>query len=245
VDIATTTSVKNSGLLDAILPSFREARIHVHAAGSGRALEMLADGVVDLVMTHAPDAEARYLAEHPDWAYRKFAYNRFVIVGPPEDPAGVRHAADAVDAFRRIAVSPMTFVSRGDESGTHERERALWKTAGVTPSSDHLVTSGNSMAMALWHTHERQGYTLADEATFRQHESRLQLVVLLASDPRLVNTYAVLYPRESRLSAVFAEWLTEGEGRAKLALHTVAGGPAFTSWPVGCPAQTPAALPCS
>ena len=88
LDVATTTSVQNSGLLEALLPHFADSTVRVHAAGSGRALEMLKDGVVDLVVSHAPDAEARYLADHPDWVYQKLAYNRFVLVGPAGDPAG-------------------------------------------------------------------------------------------------------------------------------------------------------------
>src|SRR5687768_2882430 len=132
LDLATTTSVQNSGLLEALLPHYGEATVRVHAAGSGRSLEMLADGVVDLVISHAPEAETRYLAEHRDWQYRKLAYNRFVVVGPSNDPANVRNATDALDAFRRIAGAPVTFVSRGDQSGTHEREQMLWKAAGVT-----------------------------------------------------------------------------------------------------------------
>jgi tungstate transport system substrate-binding protein len=156
LDLATTTSVQNSGLLEALLPHFRDATVRVHAAGSGRSLEMLADGVVDVVISHAPDAEARYLSEHPEWLYRKVAFNRFVIVGPKNDPAAVRQAADALDAFQRIAGAPVTFVSRGDSSGTHEREQALWKAADVMPPPDRLLVSGRSMAVALRHAQERQ-----------------------------------------------------------------------------------------
>src|ERR671911_1581246 len=134
LDIATTTSVQNSGLLDSLLPHFAPAQVRVHAAGSGRSLEMLADGVVDLVISHAPETETRYLATHADWRYRKLASNWFVIVGPKDDPARVRDAADALDAFRRIAAAPVPFVSRGDESGTHEREQGFWRSAGVAPA---------------------------------------------------------------------------------------------------------------
>jgi len=127
LDVATTTSVQNSGLLEAVLRHFTDAIVRVHAAGSGRSLEMLKDGIVDLVISHAPETEARYMAEHPDWQYRKLAYNRFVIVGPANDPANIQQATHALEAFRRIATTPAaTFVSRGDQSGTHEREQALW-----------------------------------------------------------------------------------------------------------------------
>ena len=138
LDVATTTSVQNSGLLEALLPHFTDATVRVHAAGSGRSLEMLADGIVDLVISHAPETETRYLADHPGWLYRKLAFNRFVIVGPRADPAMIRQAGDALEAFRRIAGAPVTFVSRGDSSGTHERELMLWKAAGVTPLPERL-----------------------------------------------------------------------------------------------------------
>jgi tungstate transport system substrate-binding protein len=245
LDMATTTSLKNSGLLDAVLPAFPAAQIRLHAAGSGRALEMLADDVVDLVITHAPAAEERYLAEHRDWAYRKFAYNRFVVVGPPGDPADVRHSGDAVDAFRRIAASPVVFVSRGDGSGTHEREQALWKAAGVRPAGAHLLISGTGMATALRQCDERQGYILSDEATLRQLQPQLDLVVLMAGDARLLNTYAVVYPRANALAASFSEWLTEGAGRERVANYEIGGLAAFTVWPDACPADKPHVQPCS
>lgn len=133
IDIATTTSVQNSGLLGHLLPIFEQASgitVRVHAAGSGRALQMLTDGVVDAVISHAPDTEQRLLPQHPDWRYRKVAHNWFVLAGPEADPARVSEAADAVAAFQRIADSGEKFVSRGDESGTHERERILWTAAG-------------------------------------------------------------------------------------------------------------------
>jgi tungstate transport system substrate-binding protein len=244
LDIATTTSVQNSGLLETLLPQFTPATVRVHAAGSGRSLEMLKDGIVDLVLTHAPETEARYLADHPSWRYRKFASNRFIVVGPATDPANVRRAADAVDAFRRIAAAPVAFVSRGDGSGTHERELALWKAAGVTPPPDRWLVSGRSMAVALRHAQERQGYTLADEATFWQMEQQLDLVTLAAGDARLLNTYAVIHPPGSRMADAFARWLVEGDGRRLIEGYTIAGRVAFTPWPRSCPAETPEAAPC-
>jgi hypothetical protein len=123
---------------------------------------------------------------------------RFVVVGPKNDPAAVRQATDALDAFRRMAGAPVTFVSRGDSSGTHEREQALWKAAEAVPPADRLLVSGRSMAVALRHAQERQGYTLSDKATFWQLERQLDLVLLFAGDARLLNTYAVVLPRAMR-----------------------------------------------
>ena len=246
LDLATTTSVQHSGLLDALLPAFREEtriEVRVHAAGSGRALEMLSDGIVDLALTHAPDAEARALGAHPAWRYRKIAFNRFVIVGPPGDPAGARQAPDAVDAFRRIAAARAPFVSRGDGSGTHEREQNLWTLAAAAPDPAGFIVSGRGMAQALRHADERRAYTLSDEATFWQFARSLQLVALVEGDPRLLNTYALVYP-ETAAAEMFAEWLTSGDGRQRMAAFTVAGRPAFAVWPDGCPGATPIASPC-
>ena len=244
LDIATTTSVQNSGLLEVLLPPFEEATVRVHAAGSGRALKMLADGVVDLVMSHAPETETRYLAEHTRWAYQKIAFNRFVIVGPRNDPAKVGDAADVVDAFRRIAASGATFVSRGDESGTHERERLLWNAAGVSPTPAHLVVSGQGMSVTLRQTNERQGYTLSDDATFWQLVSQLDLVSVFERDARLLNSYAVVHPRDNDTAVTFAAWLVRGDGRQRIAAYSIQGRVAFTVWPEGCPGNVPSAQPC-
>ena len=244
LDIATTTSVKNSGLLGAILPAFTTATVRVHAAGSGRSLEMLNDGLVQLVISHAPETEARYMSSHPNWRYEKLAYNRFVIVGPTDDPAHVRDAADALDAFRRIAVAGVSFISRGDGSGTHEREQALWKAAAASPAATRLVVSGPSMAVALRHAEERQGYTLSDEATFWQMAPHLSLVTLFAGDQRLLNTYAVVYTSGDHRAGALAHWLTRGDGQTRIAAYCITGRTAFTVWPSGCEGSIPAGLPC-
>ena len=246
LDIATTTSVQNSGLLEALLPHFDAATVRVHAAGSGRALEMLKDRVVDLVISHAPEAEARYLAAHPGWTYRKLAFNRFILVGPPADPASVRSTNDVLDAFQRIAQSSADFVSRGDGSGTHEREQMLWKQAGAAPSTGRLLVSGQSMAITLRQAHEKRAYTLTDEATFWQFQKQLDLAVVSEGDALLLNTYAVIYPRDPDADAAarFTEWLTRGEGRRRIGDHRIEGRVAFQVWPEGCPDTRPDALPC-
>ena len=244
LDVATTTSVQNSGLLNALVPEFRDAIVRVHMAGSGRALQMLDDGVVDLVISHAPEAEARYLQSHDTWTYRKIAFNRFVVVGPPSDPAGVRDAADVLDAFRRIRAASATFVSRGDESGTHERERLLWTEAGVAPDPAQLLVSGQGMAVTLRQANEREAYTLSDEATFWQLQKQLDLVALLEGDARLLNTYAVIHPQGHRAAAAFATWLASGDGRRRMSEYRIEERVAFTVWPSGCAGDTPAAAPC-
>lgn len=247
IDIATTTSVVNSGLMEVLLPLFEKETgltVRVHAAGSGRALAMLEDGTVDLVISHAPQAESRMLAAHPDWRYQKIATNRFVVVGPPSDPAQVREAKDVVDAFARVAKSRSYFLSRGDDSGTHERERELWAAAKITPESSRLLTSGAGMGATLRQADAQSAYTLSDDATFMQLRKGLALEPLLTGDPRLVNSYAVIFRTVSPPVQRFAAWLFEGSGRTAIASFTIAGDLLFEVWPATCPGSHPTALLC-
>lgn len=246
--LATTTSVQNSGLLDALLPTFEKQaslRVQVHAAGSGRALQMLHNGTADVVISHAPDAERRLLATHPDWVYRKFAYNAFVIVGPHDDPAHVAQAADAIDAFRRIADSGATFVSRGDESGTHERENTFWEVAKTRPRDGRVLVSGGGMAQALRHADEARAYTLTDAPTFWQLGRGLALAILFQRDARLLNTYAVIHPPNVPEAEAFTAWLISGPGHVLVGSFVIEGSPAYEPWPLGCGAATPRDLPCA
>ena len=247
LDIATTTSVVNSGLLSTLLPSFEAETgltVRVHAAGSGRALEMLHDQVVELVISHAPNLEERMLKLHPDWRYQKIASNRFLVVGPPSDPADVRSAADVVSAFARIAEANVDFVSRGDGSGTHEREISLWELAKTRPAQGHLLVSGSGMGATLRQADEQEAYTLTDDATFSQLRDRLTLQALFSNDRRLVNSYAVVHPREAVAAAQFAEWLAHGNGRTALAAYRVGGTQPFHAWPDGCRGDEPRAELC-
>ena len=245
--IATTTSVEQSGLLGTLLPAYRsESGVDVrsHVTGSGLALQMLARGDAALAISHAPKAEAEALRRHADWVYRKLAFNEFVIVGPVGDPAGVRDAASAAEAFRRIAQSSARFVSRGDQSGTHESEEHLWTLAGHKPGADRLIVSGRGMGQALRHADEAQAYTLSDDATFHRFQQQLQLVPLYRGDRSLVNTYAALYPPTEALAEEFARWLTAGRGRALISAFTVDGRHQYSVWPDGCAGSAPIDRPC-
>jgi tungstate transport system substrate-binding protein len=245
--IATTSSVDQSGLLATLLPAFKAESgidVRVHVAGSGQALQMLARGDAALAISHAPDAEAKVLRAHADWVYRKFAFNEFVIIGPRHDPAGVRGSSGAVDAFRRIAQSAQRFVSRGDQSGTHEREERLWTLAGQRPDGARLIVSGRGMSQALRHADEAEAYTLSDEATFRRLERQLELSVHYRGDALLGNTYAVLHGSTNGDATTFARWLTMGSGRALIRSFTVDGQRQYSVWPVGCAAAQPSDTPC-
>lgn len=245
--IATTTSVDQSGLVGTLAPAYQSdsgVAVRAHATGSGRALQMLARGDAALAMSHAPNAEAAALRSHPDLIYRKFAFNEFVVVGPPTDPAGVRGAASAVDAFRRIAQSSARFVSRGDQSGTHESEERLWTLAGRRPGTDRLIVSGRGMAQALRHAGEAEAYTLSDEATFHRFQQQLELVTHYRGDALLLNTYAVVYRPNDPLAANFARWVTVGRGRSLIRSFTVDGRHQYSVWPEGCYASGPIDQPC-
>jgi tungstate transport system substrate-binding protein len=247
--LATTTSVDNSGLLQAILPSFRQETgidVQVLAVGSGRALQLLRRGDADVALTHDPLTEAALLKEMPSAGYRKIMFDDFVVVGPERDHASVRQSASAADAMRRIAMSTALFVSRGDESGTYTRELQLWQKAGVKPPAHSILETGQGMAATLRIASERQAYTLTDRATFTQLVHTLMLQPLFEHDPDLLNTYAVVVAEGAtrQLDAMrFMTWLSDGDGRARIASFTIAGTRPFIVWPEGRSRETPDAQP--
>src|SRR5216117_1231524 len=179
--LATTTSTRDAGLLDSLLPVFQRQtgyRVKVIAVGSGQALAMGRRGDADVVLSHAPEEE-RVLVDSGYFVRRRLVmHNDFLVVGPPADPAGLRGMSDAVAAFRRLAERPVVFVSRGDQSGTHQREQALWKRArlSVPPFGGSYVESGQGMGATLQLADEKHGYTLTDRATYLAWRDKLQLV---------------------------------------------------------------------
>jgi tungstate transport system substrate-binding protein len=242
--LATTTSMGASGLLDRVLPAYEAATVRPVLVGSGRALEMLAAGTADVVISHAPARETEMLKTHPSWWYRKILFNDFLIVGPREDPGAVAGAADALEAMRRIAASQAAFLSRGDESGTHERERALWAEAGAAPPGERLVVAGAGMGQTLRIASATGAYTLTDRATFEALQQSIALVILHEGDPRLLNTYAVIAGPERESGLAFAQWLAEGRG-ADVVRRTVSGAEirGFSTWPEGAERHYPGARP--
>ena len=193
--LATTTSVQDSGLLEALIPVF-EADVNVNvkpiAVGTGAALRLAEDGNADALFVHAPDAE-RALVEAGDAFNRQLiAYNNFVIVGPPDDPAGIASAAAAAAALVAIAAAEADFISRGDDSGTHKRELAIWADAGIDPGGSWYQESGQGMGATITIADQRQSYLLADRATFLALSDGIDLVLLLERDPALINLYSVL-----------------------------------------------------
>ena len=198
VILATTTSTRDAGLLDSLLPVFeRQTRytVKVVAVGSGQALAMGRRGDADVVLSHAPDAE-RALVDSGYFVSRRLVmHNDFLIVGPPTDPGELRGMTDPVVALQQIAQREAPFVSRGDQSGTHQMEQKLWRAAAIKPpggGGGWYTESGHGMAETLQMADQKRAYTITDRATYLAWRDKLQLVPLVEGDPRLYNVYHVL-----------------------------------------------------
>ena len=195
VILSTTTSTQDSGLLEVLVPLFERQTgytVKTIAVGTGQALALAARGEADVTLAHAPRLEQRYVAEGKMLNRRLVMYNDFVIVGPAADPAAIRGTPRAVDALRKVAGVGAGFVSRGDQSGTHVLERALWKEAGLEPARSWYVESGQGMGQTLQIADERRAYTITDRGTYLAFQRRLALVILVERDRPLLNVYAVL-----------------------------------------------------
>ncbi|MBX9605364.1 MAG: substrate-binding domain-containing protein [Gammaproteobacteria bacterium] len=238
--LQSTTSTQASGLFDALLPRFTAAtgiEVHVIAVGTGQALANCRAGNGDLALVHAPDAEARFIADGEGLAREPLMYNDFVLVGPVKDPAGVRGAPDAAEAFRRIAVHGALFASRGDLSGTHVREQALWKAAGHSPDpalQRWYRDTGSGMLSTLNVARELGAYTLTDSASWATYTDRQGLAELLSGDPALRNQYSLILVdprRHPHVHAVEArrlqDWLLGTEGQAAIAAFRPQGRQLF------------------
>lgn len=193
--LATTTSMQETGVLDTLVPLFERAsgyHLRYVAVGSGQALRMGERGDADAVLAHAPAAEEAFMAAGNGLRRLVIATNYFTIAGPPWDPAHVRGAASASDALRRIAAASAVFVSRGDSSGTHQRELALWRSAGGRPQWSRYFETGQGMTATLLVADERRGYVLTDVSTFGTLRTRLDLVPLREQGPDLLNVYHII-----------------------------------------------------
>ena len=225
--LATTTSTQDSGLLDALVPLFRKqtgVEVKVVAVGTGQALELGRRGDADVLLVHDPDGEKRFVDEGFGVGRRPVMYNDFVLVGPPADPAGVKGLNSAAEAFTRIARAQSPFVSRGDESGTHVKEKAVWRKAGVEPAGDWYVRAGAGMGQVLRMAGEKRAYTLSDRGTFLAQRMALNMAVLCEGDPLLVNPYSVIlvnpekHPHVRREAAEkFADFLLAPETQKVIA----------------------------
>jgi tungstate transport system substrate-binding protein len=237
--LATTTSAYDSGLLDYILPDFEQkydARVDVISVGTGQALALGQSGDADVVLVHAPEQEAAFVAAGYGTRRYPVMHDDFVIVGPANDPAGIRGMTDAAAAFQKIADAKATFVSRGDQSGTDIKEKAIWHSLGITPSGDWYVSAGQGMGEVLTLAEELQAYTLSDRPTYLTHQTAAQrLDILVQGDPILFNPYSVIPVNpaghahvNAMLGQQFADWLTSLKGQNLIASFQVNGHPLFT-----------------
>lgn|SRR5574341_1090395 len=237
--LATTTSTADSGLLDYILPDF-EAKYNVEvdmiAVGTGQALEMGEAGDADVLLVHSRAREEEFVANGFGTARYDVMYNDFVIVGPADDPAGIGAMDSAVEAFAALADAGATFISRGDDSGTHTKELAIWKEVGIEPAGDWYQSTGQGMGEVLTIADEQQGYTLSDRATYAARKAEgLALEVLVEGDPILFNPYGVIpvnpekYPDINfDLAMQFVEWITSLETQALIESFQIGGVTVFT-----------------
>jgi len=194
--LATTTSTQDSGLLDVLIPLFEKESgyfVKTIAVGSGQAMAMGQKGEADVLLVHSPDAEKKFMAEKAGSSRQLVMHNDFVVVGPATDPAKLRGSKTSAEAFRKIAAGQSLFLSRGDNSGTHAKEKGLWKAAGVTPDSQKWYQqTGLGMGQTLSVADEKKGYTLTDRATYLALKKNLKLAIVLERDPKLLNIYHVI-----------------------------------------------------
>jgi tungstate transport system substrate-binding protein len=221
--LACTTSVEDSGLLDALIPAFSAAHpgynVKVIAVGSGEALALAERGDADVVISHSPAAEQRFMAGGHGRTRTPIMANDFVLVGPSADPAGVR-GQPVARALRAIARTGAPFVSRADDSGTHTRERSLWQVAGIDPAGAWFLEIGQGMGDALRVASERAGYTVSDRATFLALAHGLLLEVLVEGDEGLRNVYSVITASRGRNhegADALAGWLAGADGQRRIA----------------------------
>ena len=239
--LATTTSTEDSGLLGYILPDFIEKHgiaVEVVAVGTGQALRLGEDGDADVLLVHARAREDAFMEAGHGTRREDVMYNDFVIVGPPDDPAGIRGQAEATQALRMIAAAEAPFVSRGDDSGTHTKEMSIWEAAGLEPSGDWYNSAGQGMGAVLTMSEEAQAYTLSDRATYLKRTLEgIDLEILVEGDPILFNPYGVMAVNPDKgehikedLANQFIDWLISVPTQELIGGYGVEefGGPLFT-----------------
>ncbi len=195
VILSTTTSTQDSGLLDVLVPLFEKKtgyKVKTISVGTGQALALAAKGEADVALVHAPSLEKKYVADGKLLNRRLVMYNDFIILGPANDPAKIKSTKSSAETMKRIAASASRFVSRGDNSGTHNLEKSLWKSAVIQPKGEWYIESGQGMGATLGIANDRSAYTISDRATYLAFRKRVTLAVLLEGDKPLLNIYSVM-----------------------------------------------------
>ena len=212
--LATTTSTRDTGLLDTLVPGFEHAgkcSVKTVAVGSGQAIDLGARGQADVLLVHSPDAEQTFMQQGHGASRLAVMNNDFVLVGPPADPAKVSHAGGIVPALQAIARSRSTFASRADESGTNAKELKLWKQADVAPSGSWYIKTGQGMGPTLTIASQKRAYTLSDRGTFLATKN-LDSKILVQGGQPLQNPYHVIVVKHSGTNVgcarAFSRWIT-------------------------------------
>jgi len=236
VRLVTTTSVQDSGLLPAILPEYEKAagvKVDVIALGTGAAFKSARDGNADLLLVHDKKGEEQFIADGDGRDRTEFLWNSFEILGPAADPAGVKGTKNAADALLKIAAAQAKFVSRGDDSGTHRREKSLWDKAGGRPQWAGYSEAGQGMGPTLRIADETDAYVLCDQGTRYGYKGALRVVSLLAETPELRNTYSVVrlsatkHPHVKKEADDLAAWLLSPETGKRIEAFQVGGHALF------------------
>lgn len=227
IRMSTTTSVNDSGLLPYLLPVFEEATgytVEVQSAGTGAAIQKAVDGNADLILVHAKASEEQFIADGYGVERIPFMYNYFVVVGPADDPAGIKDCADAAEAFEKIEEAEALFVSRGDESGTHKAELKIWGDDVPEADDEWYISAGQGMGACLTMASEKGAYCLTDKATFLSNQADLDLDIILAEGEDMKNTYSLIECNPEKLEGIntegakaLIEWMTGDEASALIA----------------------------
>ncbi|WP_179946662.1 substrate-binding domain-containing protein [Desulforamulus ferrireducens] len=209
VILATTTSTQDSGLLDVLQPEFEKKtgyKLKIIAVGTGAALKMGEKGEADVLLVHAPQSEKALVDSGVGINYSLVMHNDFILVGPADDPAGIKDATDTAEAMKKIAEKGALFVSRGDDSGTHKKELELWKEANIDPKGQQWYQeAGSGMGATLNIASEKQGYTMTDRATYLAQKDNLKLAILKQGDKSLLNIYHVMNVNPEKFDKVNGE----------------------------------------
>ncbi len=237
ITIASTTSTENSGLFEDILPKFTAdtgIEVRVVAVGTGQALRIGCNGDADAVLVHAPAAERKFVADGCGVDRREVMYNDFVVIGPASDPAGIEGTATAAEAFQTIAEVEAPFASRGDDSGTHKKELAVWAEAGIEPAGSWYRELGSGMGAALNTAAGMDAYIMADRGTWISFDNRQNLEILVEGDPFLFNQYGSVLVNPANhnvkhdLAMEWHDWLVSDAGQAAIGAYRLRGQQLFT-----------------
>ena len=243
---ASTTSTQNSGLFDYLLPIFEKEtgiKVDVIAVGTGAAIEIGKRGDADVVVVHAKELELKAVEDGYFVNRHDVMYNDFVIIGPVGDPAGIKQANSAGEAFTRIADYSAIFVSRGDDSGTHKKEKSLWQEAGKKPGLDKYLETGQGMGDTLNIAYEKKAYCLADRGTYIAYCDKIDLQIITEGDERLYNPYGIIAVNPARhghakysSAMAFIGWLTSVKGQKIIAEFKKSGKKLFN--PLAVPSMS-------